>query len=365
MKKSILICIIFSICITLTGCMNTDETINDDFKIIDVYNREVYIPKDASTFVCIGPNALRLYTYIADPNHIVGIENFELLQQTKGRPYILKYQDIIDQLPIIGEGGPKASPNAELILSANPDVIIASSLYEKSVIDALYQTLNIPIVTITNDTSEGSLFSEDLMKSLENIGIITGNTERATQLIEYINSIKADLNQRTKELNHKKTAYIGSLSKAGHQQITSTSGSYEIFDLVNVINIAHTKGINQYANIEKETLLSWNPEIIILDLNGYDLFLTDYQTHQTYYEHLNAFQNNEVYMQFPYNFYSTNIEVAIANCYHLGSVLYPDEFSDIDISVKVNDIGQTFLNIDIYESLNNDYHQGYQTELPK
>jgi len=70
-------------------------------------------------------------------------------------------------------------------------------------------------------------------------------------------------------------------------------------------------------------------------------------------------------MQFPYNFYSINIAVAIANCYHLGSILYPEQFSDIIIEDKVDEISQSFLSIDIYAYLKNDYHQGYQTELPK
>ncbi len=31
-----------------------------------------------------------------------------------------------------------------------------------------------------------------------------------------------------------------------------------------------------------------------------------------------------------YRFYATNLELAIANCYYVGSCVYPDQFADVD-----------------------------------
>jgi iron complex transport system substrate-binding protein len=79
-----------------------------------------------------------------------------------------------------------------------------------------------------------------------------------------------------------------------------------------------------------------------------------------FYNSLNAFKNENVYLQMPYNFYSTNLEVALANAYFCGVIVYPDLFSDINIETKVNEISQFFLNIDINDILVEDFYGGYQ-----
>ena len=361
MKRKLLLTILTLISITtFISCGRINVTTQDTFVITDVLNREITIKNNPQRFVCIGPNSLRLYTYIADITKIVGIENFEIIQTAKGRPYIESYQSFINTLPIISEGGPKATPNAENILLANPDVIIMSSHYEINIIENLATTTNIPVVVITNDTSEGTIFSDALIKSLQIIGEVTGNTTRANELIAYLNQVKEDLYQRTKNIDEVKTAYIGSLSKAGHQQITSTSGDYEMFALVNITNLAKTNQIENHAIIDKETLLKWDPQIIFIDANGYDLLMQDRDLNFEFYETLTAFKNNNVYLQMPYNFYSTNLEIALANAYYCGLVVYPEMFSDIIISELVNEISQVFLNIDIVDILARDYYGGYQ-----
>lgn len=361
MKSKLLLILLTILTITMSiSCSVTNETNQNHFTVTDVLNREVTINNNPERFVCVGPNSLRLYTYIGDIEKIAGIENFEIIQTSKGRPYIELYQTFIDTLPIISEGGPKTVPNAENILASNPDVIIMSSFYERSIIDNIAETTNIPVVVITNDTSEGSIFSEALIRSLEIIGIITNNQTRAQELTSYLNEVKADLYQRTKDIQEIKSAYIGNLSKAGHQQITSTSGDYEMFDLVNIINLAKQNNIDNHAIIDKESLLLWDPEIIFIDANGYELLLQDMSSNQSFYESLNAFKNSNVYLQMPYNFYSTNLEVALANAYYCGLIVYPNNFTDINISEKVDEISRMFIGIDISDILVNDFYGGYQ-----
>lgn len=360
MKRKILFVMLLLLTFTIISCNKSKETNFEEFTITDVLDRQVTIKENPNKFVCLGPNSLRLYTYVGDISRIVGIENFEIIQTAKGRPYIELYQSFIDTLPIISEGGPKTTPNAENIILANPDVIIMSSFYDRNIIDNIANSTNIPVVVITNDTSEGSIFSDSLIKSLEIIGEITGKESRASDLINYLNQTKADLYQRTKDIQQIKSAYIGNLSKAGHQQITSTSGDYEMFDLVNISNLAKMNEISNHAIIDKESLLEWNPEIIFIDANGYELLLQDMSEYPDFYESLQAFKNNEVYMQMPYNFYSTNLEVALANAYYCGLIVYPNNFSDININQKVNEISNFFLGIDVSDILIEDFYGGYQ-----
>ena len=359
-QKILLILIMFFSILPIISCDRKTDITDDYFIITDILDRAVKVKNNPQRIVCLGPNSLRLYTYIADITKIVGIENFEIIQTAKGRPYIELYQGFIDSLPVISEGGPKATPNPESILEVNPDLIIISSHYELNVIENLTNSTNIPVVAITNDVSEGTIFSDNLINSLEIIGLLTGNETRAKDIIDYLSEVKDDLYNRTKDIVEINTAYIGSLSKAGHQQITSTSGDYEIFDLVNITNLARTNLIENHAIVDKETLLMWNPETIFIDANGYELLINDMKVNPDFYSSLIAFKNANVYLQMPYNFYSTNLEVALANAYFCGIIVYPDLFSDINIETKVNEISQFFLNIDVNDILIEDFYGGYQ-----
>jgi len=49
---------------------------------------------------------------------------------------------------------------------------------------------------------------------------------------------------------------------------------------------------------------------------------------------LKAFKEGRVYGTLPYNYYRTNIAVALADTYYIGKILYPDKFKDVDPEKK-------------------------------
>ena len=56
----------------------------------------------------------------------------------------------------------------------------------------------------------------------------------------------------------------------------------------------------------------------------------------------------------PYNYYHTNIEIALADAYFLGKTLYPAAFTDIDPTSKADEIFDFFLGIKAYGHLKNE-----------
>ena len=49
-------------------------------------------------------------------------------------------------------------------------------------------------------------------------------------------------------------------------------------------------------------------------------------------------QNGSVYSQVNFNYYSTNMELAIVDAYYAGSVIYPEAFRDVDFRAKAEEI---------------------------
>jgi len=57
----------------------------------------------------------------------------------------------------------------------------------------------------------------------------------------------------------------------------------------------------------------------------------------------------------PYNFYATNIGTALADAYHIGKVLYPEQFKDIDLEKKADEIYTFLLGKPLYREMKDEF----------
>ncbi len=343
------------LCLPLWGCGG--ETEQGDITVTDAIGREVAIAEGADSFVCIGPGCLRLYCYVGDVAELVGVEDID--KDSIGRPYLMANPSLSD-LTVIGAGGPNNAADAEKLLVAEPDVIFTTYNTDASAVDELQQKTGIPVVALSyGDTA---VFDPNVATSIDLIGEVTGNVERAQEVNAYFDELEADLLSRTESIaaDERPTVYLGCQSMRGVHGIESTSGNFSLFNAIGARNVVDEAGITEYVMLDKEQILEMDPEVIFVDAGGYAILLDDYDTNPAYYEELQAVQNNKVFLQLPYNYYSTNIEVALADAYYMGTVLYPEQFSDIDPIVKFNEITQELLGADVYDEFVADYFGGFQ-----
>lgn len=334
------------------------KSVSADFEVTDLLGRTVTVPAGASKFACIGPGALRLYCYVADDAALVGVESTEIQWGAAGRPYAMSLGDL-SSAAIIGPGGPGNAPDAELLFTAGPDVIFSMYNSEASVADELQDKTGIPVVVLSY--GEYEVFDQCIYDSMSLIGAVTGNEERAAEVIRFMQDCQADLDNRTKDITDKPLVYFGCQSNQGSHGIESTVGNYVLFEVLNIRNAAAEAGISGYAIIDKEKILEMDPDAIVTDAGGYEILRDDYAANPKLYDALKAVKNGRVYMQMPYNWYYTNLEIAIADAYYIGSVIYPDAFSDITVEEKFNEISDFMLGIDAYDSIAAGYYGGYQT----
>ena len=69
----------------------------------------------------------------------------------------------------------------------------------------------------------------------------------------------------------------------------------------------------------------------------------DVEKRREFYRLLGAVRSGRVYSLLPYNYYNTNIELALLNAYFIGKCLYPGQFNDVNLSAKAVEIFETFL----------------------
>ena len=333
------------------------EDLSQDYEVVDMAGRTVTIPADADSFACIGPGCLRLYCYVADEANLAGVEEVEVSWGDDGRTYRMAIENI-DSYAIVGPGGPGNAPDAEMLYSAAPDVIFTCYGMEPAEIDELQERIRIPVVKLSY--GEASLFSEEVNESLRLIGTITGNSDRAEEVIAYLDEARADLQGRTSGVTEKPSAYLGCQSSRGSHGIESTTGDYPMFDVLNAENVVATAGIHEYVMLDKEQLLDMNPDVIVIDAGGLSILQEDYAANPDFYNSLTAVKNGQMFLQMPFNYYATNIDIALADAYYIGTVLYPEQFADIDPVEKFNEITMYLLGIEAYDRIAASYYGGFQ-----
>ena len=159
-----------------------------------------------------------------------------------------------------------------------------------------------------------------MYESLKIIGKVIGKENRAEELIEYMEDCKTELMELTKNIpqEEKPSIYIGGLSYKGNHGIESTYGNSPVLDAIGAKNVADEIGKAGSIMVDKEQIIEWDPDIIVIDENGLPLVKEDYEKNPDYYNGLTAIRNGQVYGQLPYISYYNNIETAMADIYFLG-----------------------------------------------
>jgi iron complex transport system substrate-binding protein len=326
-------------------CLVTDPARAENLTVTDMAGREVTLCSQPRRIVCLGPGALRLLVYLQATDRLVGVEELEK-RRPGGRPYALAHPELA-RLPGVGPGGPSsviAKPDLEAILKARPQVIFVSYL-EGSAADALQDTLGIPVVALRYGRSLS--LDETVFDSIALAGKVLGEQERARRLLRYVKSLRADLDERTRDLppRLRASAYIGGVGFRGVHGIESTEKGYLPMLWSHVDNAVEPvqARLGSHVFLDKEMLLALDPQTIFLDAAGLALIEEDYRNHADFYRALGAFQKGRVFVLFPFNAYATNIETALVDAYAVGKTLYPERFKDVDLKKKADEIYRFFV----------------------
>ena len=330
--------------------------------VTDLIGREVnVVPGSYERVVCIGAGALRTYCCVGDVSLLCGVEDIDNLTledrpkmfDSVARPYVMAYGDVFSALPSCGVGGPNAqTAEAEKILSCDPDIVL--SLYldvEKE--DALQEQLGVPVITLKSGPN--GVFEESFSQSLELLGTIFGIEDRAAELTAFIAEQTAELQSRTADIPEadKPGVYICGLGNWGTTNHLFTAQNYQTFELCNIRSVVNDLGKNGIQEIEAEKFvaLGEDMDVIIMDAAAVKNIKPLLAEDPALFDSCKAWRDGEVYLQMAYNAYYTNYELALANAWFCAASIYPDAFSDVDMTAKLNEITQAFYGKDMAEEI--------------
>ena len=330
--------------------------------VTDMIGREVtIIPGSYKRVVCIGAGALRMYSYIGDVALLCGVEdidNVSLSERPKmfdsvARPYVLAYGETFGRLPSCGVGGPMAqAAEAEKILSCNPDIVI-SEFEDVEKEDALQEQLGVPVITLKAGSK--GVFDDAFYGSMELLGKVFGEEEKAAALNKFVQDQAAEITARTADIadEDKPSVYVCGLGNWGTTDHLMTAENYVSFQIANVKNVLSGTGTQGIQPIEEEKFVSigGDMDMIIMDAAAVKNIKPLYQEDPTMFDTCKAWQNGEVYLEMAYNAYYTNFEIALINTWFIAKTVYPEQFADIDLTAKTNEVTQKFFGLDLADEI--------------
>ena len=333
-----------------------------EITITDMIGREVTVtPGSYQNVVCIGAGALRMYSYIGDVNLLCGVEDIDnttLEERPKmfdavARPYVLAYGDAFSTLPSCGVGGPMAqAAEAEKILACNPDIVI-SEFEDVEKENALQEQLGVPVITLK--AGPKGVFDDAFSGSMELLGKVFGQEEKAAALVKFVQDEAAEITARTADIpeDSKPSVYVCGLGNWGTTNHLMTAENYVSFQIAGVKNVLTDTGTQGIQPIEEEKFveLGDSMDIMIMDAAAVKNIAPLYQEDPTMFDTCKAWQDGEVYLEMAYNAYYTNFEIALINTWFIAKTVYPEQFKDIDLTAKTNEVTKAFLGQELADAI--------------
>ena len=339
-----------------------NPTESPEITVTDMVGREVTVlPGSYKRVVCIGAGALRMYSYVGDVSLLAGVEDIDnttlserpQMFDSVARPYVLAYGDTFNTLPSCGVGGPMAqTAEAEKILSCNPDIVI-SEFEDKDKSDALQEQLGVPVITLS--TGANGVFDNAFISSMKLLGQVFARDEQALALTTFVEQETGEITSRVAAITdaNKPKVYICGLGNWGTTNHLMTAENYASFQVAGIKNVVSGLGIQGVGPIEAEKFVELGEEmdIIIMDAAAVKNIKPLYAEDSTMFDTCKAWQNGEVYLQMAYNAYYTNYEIALINTWFIAKTVYPEQFADIDMTAKTNEVTKAFLGTELAEQI--------------
>ena len=341
----LLLAVLTLLACTACGVKTNDGASGDVRTLTDSKNRTVEVPKQVDRVVCVGVGALRYSCYVGAADRVVGVEDYET-KAGMSRLYNYVNFDKFKDLPVTGTNG---EPYVEQIIDVAPQVIVMSA-YASCDADELSAKTGIPVFVVPgSDTT----LDDAAYETIRLLGELYGLETRAQELTKYLKGIQTDLDTRTAKIadDQKPSVYVGGVSFKGQHGFEGTEAGYGPFALIHAKNLADTTGQTGAFNIDTEQVLAWDPDVIFVDFNGMDLIKEDYATNADFYNSLTAVKEGRVYSQISFRSSASNLETALADAYYGATILYPEQFADVDVEAKTGEIFEMLLGSNPYQDL--------------
>ena len=157
---------------------SSGETVTDEL------GREVKLPEEINSIVCMGAGSLRLVSYLSSVDRVVGVEPQGAFYQSSDQTFYAVYKETLDQLP-------RVATDAESLIECDPDVVITSSI-DLTAVNLLQDRTGITVYAVNNAYEINDKYFTQLL----NLGKFLGKEDRARELVDGTKSLIEDITSK-------------------------------------------------------------------------------------------------------------------------------------------------------------------------
>ncbi len=328
-----------------TGLIISGE--EDRIVLIDRAGRTVTVDKPVERIVTLFPAVMRVVVHLGGVDRIVGVSS-RTVDYADNMIVVQAYPEIRELTDV----GNYNNPNQEVILSLDPDVIIA---YSSDVADSIENNLGIPVVCI-NPSPTGNEYNAPggPFETWRLVGFVIDEEDRAEELIAYCQEKFDDIGDVTSNIPESEKPTVYFCHSQGATDITRAVTSYDPIDIAGGVNLAkdlvsaeeQEELSTVVLDVSKERIIDWNPEIILIHsfskdpVNSVDKVLSD-PTLQT----VRAVKEGRVYYTKGW-YIGWDPASGLAETFYMAKLFHPEEFADMDLEAEGNEILKMFYGTD-------------------
>jgi len=205
------------------------------------------------------------------------------------------------------------SKESELIIAAQPDLVL-TVIFSDAIFKQRLRQAGIPTLDLGSPDSLASV-----LKEIKLLGEILGEDANAAALLRIIKSEQARLSAALPP--QKKPLRLLYYDMGGY--IPGKSSNFtSLCGMVGAVNVGAEQGINSWRQIDHETLLKWDPDIIIIPLES-NLKVTLLK--DPLLRHCRALKSGKL-LPIPGLYLRTNSQFLLLSANLLAGIIYPDAY---------------------------------------
>jgi len=317
-----------------------------ELTVVDHINRIVTIHKPVDRIVSVFPGATRLILGLGAADKLVGLGTWDheyvVNDYQRVGLHAPNWEKVVGDLRELSEVGSGYTPDVELILSLKPDIVLT---YEYRPEYKALQDAGIPVIGVPTSTE---LIKEGFY-GLKFLGYVLDKEERAEEIIGYFDEIVSDVTEITETIPEEEKPRVYFFWGS---HLTKASIRYDTIELAGGILVSKdcappTFG-GSVTDIEKEQIIDWNPDIILVSTNigRLDPKVEDILSDPDL-QTVTAVKEKKVYYTLG-AYYLVGIDPPrlITELIIQAKLFHPDKFEDLDLEKDANELFERFYGVD-------------------
>lgn len=298
------------------------EKTSQSIEVVDTQGNKVILDSIPERVVCLFDPSVDVIYMLQAQDKLVGIG-----AETYFDKEIFDYFKRIDPRIAnkeIATPGSNEMLNIESVIALRPDLVIAQNV-SPSVINTL-NGMGIPVYLASSQSYD------NLMQEMKDISVMLGKEQRGEELIQYTKDKVDKLKERVaaRQPQEDKTKAYFSWANG---RVFSTAGRNSMMNdclvLAGVEN-ACPSDIDK-PNINPETLIEWNPDLIVMWNDSPDLFYNRKEL-----SNVKAIHNKQIFNLMPMFYYNPHTFKALCAATAINGWAYPEE--NVNVTDEVKDV---------------------------